>query len=78
MDSYLNKYLLLKDQYYPTMGFETGIYIGAINYAQEINKVKDISDQLKNSTDIINDIISWVDPFYDFVEITYQKGGSFS
>lgn len=73
-DSHLNKYLLDKDTYYPTFGFETGIYIGNINYAKEINKVKDISDKLNNSTDIINDIISWVDPFYEYVDMTYKKG----
>lgn len=73
-DSYLNKYLADRDMYYPNLGFETGIYIGRINYTQEINKIKDISDKLHNSTDIVNDIISWVDPFYDYVEMTYNKG----
>lgn len=72
--TYLHKYLKAKESYYPTLGFETGIYIGRVNYAKEINKVKEISEQLDNSTDIINDIISWVDPFYDYVQITFDKG----
>lgn len=74
MDTYFAKYIEVKETYYPTIGYDTGIYIGGINYTDEINKVKNISDQLDNSTDIINNIISWVDPFYDYVETNYDIG----
>lgn len=72
--SYLFKYYEEKMTRYPTMGYETGIYVGSINYTQELYKIKTISDQLKNNTNIVSSIVSWVDPFYDYVRDNFQKG----
>lgn len=55
------------------MGFEAGLYMGSLNYSQEILQIKKMSDLLKQA-DIGTEVTSWVDPFGDYVYRYFQKG----
>lgn len=65
--SYFSDYLRMLKTYFPNDGFDGGIYMGAINYSQELPQIKSLVERLQNETQIVFDIVSWVDPFREFV-----------
>lgn len=73
-DSYFLKYIQERTKYYPTMGFEAGLYMGELDYNLELERIHDAVELLRNNTDIVNDISSWVQPFHDFVYEHFKKG----
>ncbi|XP_057666401.1 protein patched homolog 1-like isoform X1 [Diorhabda carinulata] len=70
--THLGKFFTARDMYYPHVGFDAGLYMGAVNYSQEIPKIKKAVDELKRMTNVTENIVSWVDPFRDFVLFNYQ------
>lgn len=72
--THLAKYLEQRKKYYPTMGFEAGLYMGSLNYSQEILEIKKVSDRLILSDDVGTGVNSWVDPFRDYVYKNFKKG----
>lgn len=72
--TYLYSYLNVKGEYYSNQGFEAGLYFGEINYTKEINNIKVMSDQLKSSDDIVTNVLSWVDPFREYVFVNFKEG----
>nr|CAI5819257.1 unnamed protein product [Callosobruchus analis] len=69
--THLAEYLQAKYRYYPESGFNAGFYMGALNYAEEIPKIRYAVDRLKNMTDVTAEVVSWVDPFRDFVRVNF-------
>jgi Niemann-Pick C1 protein len=74
-DSYFADYLAVRKSYFPTNGFEAGIYTGSVNYSHELINIKNMVDDLSDQHDIALGVISWVDPFRNFVKINFQTGG---
>lgn len=72
--THLFKYLEQRRTYYPTMGFEAGLYMGSLNYSQEIGQIKKVSDLLIQADDVGTEVTSWVDPFRDYVYKNFRKG----
>ncbi|KAK9892442.1 hypothetical protein WA026_019895 [Henosepilachna vigintioctopunctata] len=64
----LHTFFEKRSELYPNFGFEGGIYMGAINYTHEIPKIRDIVMNLKNNSDIIIEVVDWVNPFRNFVK----------
>lgn len=56
------------------MGFEAGLYMGSLNYSQELQEIKKVADSLENADDIGTDITSWVDPFRNYVYKNFKIG----
>lgn len=75
-DTYFFKYMNERTTYYPTMGFEAGLYMGALNYSQELRNIQRTTDMLLENDHIITDFNSWVNPFRDFVYKHFRKGAS--
>jgi Niemann-Pick C1 protein len=71
-DSYFADYLAVRKSYFPTNGFEAGIYTGSVNYSHELINIKNMVDDLSDQHDIALGVISWVDPFRNFVKINFQ------
>ncbi|CAH0560340.1 unnamed protein product [Brassicogethes aeneus] len=71
-ETHLAKYIEVKRQFYPSYGFNAGLYLGSINYTHEINNIKRMVDDLEAMTNITTNVISWVDPFRDFVFDNYH------
>lgn len=74
--THLSKYLEIRKIYYPTQGYEAGLYIGKLNYTQEITKLKEMSHKLQNDTFMATNIITWVDPFRYYVKSNFHKGNN--
>lgn len=71
--THLSKYLDIRKQYYPTQGFEAGLYVGNVNYTHEITKLRDMAEKLQNDTFMANNVIAWVDPFKHYVKSNFHK-----
>ncbi|XP_044257240.1 protein patched homolog 1-like isoform X1 [Tribolium madens] len=70
--TYFADYLTARKTYFPTSGFEAGIYMGAVNYSTELFNIKKMVDELSNNSDIALGVISWVDPFRNFVKDNFH------
>lgn len=71
--TYLSKFLSEKKAMYPNMGYEAGIYMGRLNYSQELPKLIKMVEILENRTDILHNVNSWIEPFNNFVKIYFEK-----
>lgn len=71
--TYLWKYVEQKHKYYPSMGLEGGLYLGSLNYSQELLNIKQIVDNLRENDNFVQDFSSWVEPFRDYVYMNFQK-----
>ncbi|XP_042871711.1 protein patched homolog 2-like [Penaeus japonicus] len=63
--SYLFKFLSRILHYYPEAGERGTLYLGALNYSQELPKIGELTTQMKE-----NEYISFVDSWYDLM-VTY-------
>lgn len=66
--------MAIRDAQYPDAGFDTGFYMGALNYSQEINKIQSAVEKLESLDNITTEVVSWVEPFQKFVLLNYQHG----
>lgn len=71
--TYLSKFLSEKKLMYPDMGYEAGIYMGRLNYSQELPKLIEMVELIENRTDILHNVNSWIEPFNNFVKIYFEK-----
>lgn len=71
--TFLGEFIADRSKYFPTSGFDAGIFIGAINYTEELPRLNDMMDQLENSTDIVTDTHGWIKPFREYVKVYYRK-----
>lgn len=66
-NTYFKHFLNERDRYYPDLGKEGSVYIGAINYTEELPKIYSLVDAVKSEKDIIHNIQSWTEPFRKYV-----------
>lgn len=66
-DTYLGKFLDVRNVYYPENVFDAGFYIGPLNYTYELKNIKRAVDELESYSNITQNVVSWVDPFREFV-----------
>lgn len=66
--SYFAELMREHTEYYPNRGFEAGVYMVDMNFTQNLPKLYELSSRLKNSTDVIDRVKSWLLPFAEFVE----------
>lgn len=52
------------------------MFLGAINYTQELPKIVDTLNLIENRTNLVKDVNAWIEPFRDFVSVYYEKGES--
>ncbi|KAF5289919.1 hypothetical protein FQA39_LY14928 [Lamprigera yunnana] len=71
--SHLYSYLRKRNEHYPLEGFEAGIYLGSLNYSNEIRNIRNMITALEASTETVENIQSWVDPFQDYVKSNFRK-----
>lgn len=74
--TYLSKYLHQQAEFYPDIGHEATMFLGAINYTQELPKIVDTLNLIENRTNLVKDVNAWIEPFRDFVSVYYEKGES--
>lgn len=74
-DSYMNRYLNARFEVFPTAGYEAGIFMGNVNYSEEIPNIRKMVYNLESSTDITSSVNSWVDPFRNYAYKLFKKGG---
>ncbi|XP_050309697.1 protein patched homolog 1-like [Anthonomus grandis grandis] len=70
--THLADFLRAREAHFPHVGFDAGMYMGSLNYSQELTKIKDAVDKLENMTDITSNVMSWVDPFRTFVLVNFK------
>lgn len=73
-DTFLSTFIDKSLEYFPYAGFEGGIYLGSLNYSQEMRNIHKIVENLENSSDILTSVQSWVDPFQRYVKRNFKKG----
>lgn len=72
--TYMYKYIEKRNVYYPDMGFEGQIFLGKLNYSNEMPKIFIMLDRIENRTNFVHDIIAWPMAFREFVVTYYDKG----
>lgn len=72
--TYLYKYMMKQNEYYPENGHDASIFLGSISYAKEMPKILSMIDEMKLRSNIIYQISAWPEPFREFVRIYYEKG----
>lgn len=70
--TYFSEYIKARKTYFPTSGFEAGIFMGSVNYSYELKNIKQTVDNLVNESEIALGVISWVEPFRNFVKINFN------
>ena len=66
--SYLLDWLDNNEKYFPGSGDRVTVNIGEIDYDHELWKVEALVNELKNQTDIITSVDSWLSDFRPYVE----------
>lgn len=72
-NTYFRKYLNERSIYYPEMGNEGSVYVGAINYTEELPKVFALIENLESETDVVQNIETWTKPFRNYVLLHFEK-----
>lgn len=72
--TYLHAYHVQQKNFYPDIGFEASVFMGKINYTQELNSIVRTLDRIENGTHLVHDVNSWTAPFQEFVSVHYSKG----
>ncbi|XP_077288110.1 NPC intracellular cholesterol transporter 1-like [Arctopsyche grandis] len=72
-DSYYSKYMQVRKEYYPDMGYEATVFLGALNYSQELPKIYTMLEKLENETSLVHNFDTWTSPFHTFVLANYKK-----
>lgn len=70
--TYLSKFTAVKKDLFPDQGYEAMILMGNLNYTYELNHINDMVRAIENRTDLVHEIQSWVEPFYEFVYTYYE------
>ncbi|XP_066250245.1 patched domain-containing protein 3-like [Euwallacea similis] len=71
-ETHLAKYMEIRNTHFPQLGYGGGLYLGALNYSQEITKIKLSVEKLENLTDVTRNVVSWVEPFRNFVLVNFK------
>lgn len=70
--TYYFKYAMEHRELYPNRGFEAAVYMGNFDYTEEMPKIIDLSEKLKNQTNILGHVSSWIEAFQEFTEEFYK------
>ncbi|KAL1497076.1 hypothetical protein ABEB36_008097 [Hypothenemus hampei] len=70
--THLAEFNKIREHYFPHVGWDAGLYMGALNYSAELQKIKLAVDKLENMTDITSNIMSWIEPFRTFVLVNFK------
>ncbi|KAG5871007.1 hypothetical protein JTB14_006974 [Gonioctena quinquepunctata] len=71
-ETHLGAFLEQRNANYPNKGFDAGLFIGQLNYSQEINNIRIAANKLQSMHNITENVQSWVDPFRNFVKINFN------
>lgn len=71
--TYLSHYMRSQERYYPDIGYEASIFLGAVNYTEEMPKLLRTVELFENRTDLVQDVDAWVEPFREFVVLHYGQ-----
>lgn len=66
--SYFFKYAMSHRHFYPNRGYGAAVYMGPMNYSAELPRILKLSKQIKNQTQILSHVSSWVETFHEFVD----------
>lgn len=71
-DTYYKQFIDTYDYYYPDEGNAGMIFLGAMNYNTEFPNLYNMVQEFKNDSDV-NDVIAWVDYFYNYVYQNFNQ-----
>jgi Niemann-Pick C1 protein len=66
--TYFAQFVKEHSEFYPNRGYEASIFFVDLNHTENLPQLYEITKQLKNRTDIIDHVKSWVIPFGDYIE----------
>lgn len=55
------------EEYFPNTGFRVTVFLHEIDYGTDLARVQAFVDDLRNQTDIVNEVDSWTDNFVKYV-----------
>lgn len=56
---------------------DAALYMGQVNYTHELTNIKRMVDELQNLSNITSNVVSWVDPFRNFVFDNFNHGSNY-
>ena len=72
-NTYFTDYLLEFKNFYPDRGTEASVFLGQLNYTQDIRRIMELSERIENQTQLIHYVKSWTKPLKDFIQTYYDK-----
>ncbi|XP_072390401.1 patched domain-containing protein 3-like [Diabrotica undecimpunctata] len=70
--THLGNFFSARNTYFPLVGFDAGLYMGSVNYSHELTNIKRAVDKLNEISNVTENVVSWVDPFRDFVMFNFH------
>ncbi|XP_028144181.2 protein patched homolog 1 isoform X1 [Diabrotica virgifera virgifera] len=70
--THLGNFFSARNTYFPSVGFDAGLYMGSVNYTHELTNIKRAVDKLNEISNVTENVVSWVDPFRDFVMFNFH------
>eukprot|EP00095_Tigriopus_kingsejongensis_P001088 maker-scaffold193_size270907-snap-gene-0.15 protein:Tk01088 transcript:maker-scaffold193_size270907-snap-gene-0.15-mRNA-1 annotation:"hypothetical protein DAPPUDRAFT_306990" len=66
-DTYIAKWFVKNKEYFPFGGDRVIIYCHNVDYIHDYESIANLVDQIKQQTDIVDDVESWTDPFTNYM-----------
>lgn len=66
--TYYFKYAMAYREAFPNRGFEAGIYMGQLNYTENLPKIIELAERIKNQSQVLSHVEAWTEPFKEYVE----------
>ncbi len=72
-DSYLSKWFVTNEKYFPFGGERVTIWCSGLDYENELEQINQLALKLANQTDIIDNVDSWTTQYLEFIKLpSYQ------
>lgn len=72
-DSYLTNYMTIHNTHYPNRGYQAAVYIGDIDYNDNLKNIIILTENLMNMTTYIDHVSPWPIDFKNFIHQNYDK-----
>lgn len=72
-NTYFTDYIMEFRNYYPDRGTEASVFLGQLNYTQDMKRIMELSERIENQTQLLHYVQSWTKPLKDFIWMYYDK-----
>lgn len=71
-NTYFTDYIMEFRNYYPDRGTEASVFLGQLNYTQDMKRIMELSERIENQTQLLHYVQSWTKPLKEFILMYYD------